>query len=627
MWCERPDFKANSKERLRDYITYFEGTCELCIGNMGIQKYLSNVESLLQDEMQNDIETNMLLNYIAGVINYKISRYDDATEYWNKAEQYARKITDDVYLAKIFSYYAIIYYIKKDFDRSEVYFDEASSIFAIHKMYTELALHYINYLWYKRYDPDKNQVSAYLDMAFYYVQLSNSIMDARVYLHLGYIYKTIFNDFIRGIGYLNIARDMCCKNNNIEMESMTLHTLADGYMQLSHYSEAVNIYEQIMTESRYANITENLKCAILGNLIPCYIKMEEYEKAGEYLELMRKLSVNTQENARPYFDCIEKWLTALIAIKKKENLDTVLPLLDYCMGFCDDTLQPIHMDSFDLKLMENYGEYWEAVGNYGKALEYYLKMEQFAEKYTDFDRMNACDRLAEIQEKLGDYKAALDYRKKETDYFNKIDRENILNQYDELYKKFFKSIQDEQLKNLFETNAMLSKEAYQDELTHTHNRLFYQDFVKRFNKIGNYSVIMLDIDYFKEYNDKYGHLKGDVCLASIAEIIKSCIPEEDYDSICHVIRYGGEEFLIIAENYGSDAAFSLGQSIVKAIAAAQIKNELSHVSAFLTGSAGCATGTFCTHEELESLVSKAEMALLDAKKQRRNTICRYSGQF
>ena len=176
-----------------------------CKTKMGIQTYLADVESVIAKEAENDDEMNMLVYYIAGVIHYKIAEYDKAVECWNKSEKYARKLKSDVYLAKIFSYYAIIYYVEKDFDRSEVYFDEAASIFAVHKMYTELSLHYINYLWYKRYDPDKNEVSSYLDMAFYYVQLSNSIMDARVYLHLGYIYKTIFNDFIRGIGYLNTA--------------------------------------------------------------------------------------------------------------------------------------------------------------------------------------------------------------------------------------------------------------------------------------------------------------------------------------------------------------------------------------------------------------------------------------
>ena len=75
MWCERPDFKAGSKEKIRDYITYIEGTCELCIGNLGIQKYFNDVESLIENETQNDDEMNMLLYYVSGVICYKISKY------------------------------------------------------------------------------------------------------------------------------------------------------------------------------------------------------------------------------------------------------------------------------------------------------------------------------------------------------------------------------------------------------------------------------------------------------------------------------------------------------------------------------------------------------------------------
>ncbi len=626
MWCERPEFKGGSKEKLKDYITYFEGTCELCIGNMGIQKYLSDVEALIEKESENDNEKNMLLFYIDGVIYYKMGDYEKSVENWNKAEVYARKIKDDVFLAKLFSYYAIIYYIKKDYDRSSVYFDEASSIFAVHRLYTELALHYINYLWYKRYDPDKNEVMAYLDMAFYYVQLSNSVMNARVYLHLGYIYKTIFNDFIRGIGYLNKARDLCSKNNNIEMESMTLHVLADGYMQLSHYSESLQIYEQILTDKRYATITESLKCAILSNVVPCCIYMGEYERASDYLEKMKSLTAETQVNARPYFDCLSQWLTAMIRIKKRENIDTVLNLLDNCSSFCIVSPQPIQMDTFDLKIAETYGEYWEVVGDYEKAAKYYHEMNKLAEKYTDFDIMNSYSKLSGVYEKLGEYKKALEFRKQETEYFNKIDRENILSQYDQLYKKFFKSIQDEQLKNLFESNSTLSKAVYFDDLTDVHNRLYYQDFVDRFGMKGNYSVIMLDLDYFKEYNDMYGHIKGDVCLATTAKIIKESIPADEYDTKCHIVRYGGEEFVVFAESYSSDDVFALANTIVKNIEAAHIQHNKSPVCKYLTLSAGCSTGFFSTKEEMEKLVSKADKALYLAKKDGRNTVAKYVGQ-
>jgi len=620
MWCERPDFKYGTKEKIKDYITYFEGTCELCIGNMGIQKYLADVESIIAKEAENDDEMNMLVYYIAGVIHYKMSEYEQAVDCWKSSEKYARKLTNDIFLAKIFSYYAIIYYIKKDFDRSAVYFDEAASIFAVHRMYTELALHYINYLWYKRYDPDKNEVSAYLDMAFYYVQLSNSIMDARVYLHLGYIYKTIFNDFIRGIGYLNIARDMCCKNNNVEMESMTLHTLADGYMKLSHYSESIRIYEQLMTESRYANITENLKCAIMSNLIPCYVYIDNYEKAIQYLEKMKQLSANTQVNARPYFDCLSNWLTAMIHIKKNEKLDEVLPLLNSCTVFYDSESQPIQMDSFDLKLAESFGEYYEVIGDYENSLKYYLMMEKLSEKYADFDKMNACDRLSSVYEKLGEFKSALEFKKKGTEYFNKIDRENILNQYDQLYKKFFKSIQDEQLKNLFETNENLTRVAYIDELTQVHNRLYYQDFSERFGKKGTYSTIMFDLDYFKEYNDNYGHLKGDICLATTARIVRESIPKDEYDVKCHFIRYGGEEFVILAENYSSDEIIALAEKIRQNVENAKIEHSFSKCSQYLTLSAGCSTGIFSNTTEMESLVASADRALYEAKKSGRNVV-------
>ena len=191
-------------------------------------------------------------------------------------------------------------------------------------------------------------------------------------------------------------------------------------------------------------------------------------------------------------------------------------------------------------------------------------MEKLSEKYTDFDKLNACDKLSGVYEKLGDYKSALELKKKGTEHFDKIDRDNILNQYDKLYKKFFKSIQDEQLKNLFETNDNLKKAAYIDDLTQAHNRLYYQDFVSRFGKKGTYSAIICDLDFFKEYNDNYGHLKGDVCLSAAARIIMKSIPEDEYDARCHFIRYGGEEFaclLTISSSGSRQGIFSVPQHL------------------------------------------------------------------
>ena len=131
---------------------------------------------------------------------------------------------------------------------------------------------------------------------------------------------------------------------------------------------------------------------------------------------------------------------------------------------------------------------------------------------------------------------------------------------------------------------------------------------------------MFDLDFFKEYNDNYGHLKGDICLAAVARIASETIPADERDVKCHFIRYGGEEFLILAENYSSDEIIALAEKIRKNVEDAKIEHNFSKCSKYLTLSAGCSTGIFSNTAELENLVASADRALYEAKKNGRNVV-------
>ena len=286
MWCERKN--TGLKEHLEDLITYFEGTCEFCIGNMGIDSYLSEVKSVLAGHNENTAEVNMLAYYVYAVILYKIENFDDAYNAWKRSEKYAILTGNEIFTAKIFSYLAIYYYVRKENDKVGMYFYDAIRIFEKYNLYTELALHYINILWYKRYESDKKEVIDYLNKAYAYIKKSDSERDARVYLHIGYIYKTIFGELERGNTYLNTAREMCSRNGNMEMECMTYHTLADSYMLQECYDKSIEIYQNIMDHEKYRNLTANLKCMILTNLVGFCLCIGDMPKALEtYLQQER----------------------------------------------------------------------------------------------------------------------------------------------------------------------------------------------------------------------------------------------------------------------------------------------------------------------------------------------------
>ncbi len=122
------------------------------------------------------------------------------------------------------------------------------------------------------------------------------------------------------------------------------------------------------------------------------------------------------------------------------------------------------------------------------------------------------------------------------------------------------------------------------------------------------SVLFLDIDFFKRFNDSYGHSAGDDCLRQVGECIRAQLKREDD----MVARYGGEEFVCVLP--GTDAAHATRVALLirDAVLALDVHNEKSPLGGRLTVSIGCATA--CTPEDtIESLLSAADRALHAAK--------------
>ena len=130
------------------------------------------------------------------------------------------------------------------------------------------------------------------------------------------------------------------------------------------------------------------------------------------------------------------------------------------------------------------------------------------------------------------------------------------------------------------------------------------------------SLIMCDIDFFKLYNDNYGHQKGDVCLRAVAQAIDECL-KRPADMVA---RYGGEEFGIILPNTHADGAFHVAEIIRKAVVGLEIPHVKSKVDDFVSLSMGVSCVTPSPGAAPETLVGSADKALYLAKKQGRNQV-------
>ncbi|MGR8929440.1 MAG: diguanylate cyclase domain-containing protein [Gammaproteobacteria bacterium] len=167
--------------------------------------------------------------------------------------------------------------------------------------------------------------------------------------------------------------------------------------------------------------------------------------------------------------------------------------------------------------------------------------------------------------------------------------------------------------------------AYLDALTLLPNRRYYDAFLRREWKRAsrhNYplSMIMIDIDYFKLYNDSLGHMEGDQCLKHVARTLRRYFRRSG-DLIA---RYGGEEFCVVAA-CDSDQIMDLAKMLRMAVEMMQLPHPNSPISSYVTISLGVATLLPTERTECSLLLHQADQALYSAKQAGRNRAMRYQG--
>ncbi|NES95827.1 MAG: diguanylate cyclase [Desertifilum sp. SIO1I2] len=128
------------------------------------------------------------------------------------------------------------------------------------------------------------------------------------------------------------------------------------------------------------------------------------------------------------------------------------------------------------------------------------------------------------------------------------------------------------------------------------------------------SLILVDVDYFKLYNDTYGHLAGDDALRQVARAIAQAVNQPAH----LVARYGGEEFAVILPNTDAEEAIAITTAIQENISELQLPHSTSQVSEFVTLSLGTATVIPQLDISAVSLILAADRGLYQAKAQGKN---------
>ena len=173
----------------------------------------------------------------------------------------------------------------------------------------------------------------------------------------------------------------------------------------------------------------------------------------------------------------------------------------------------------------------------------------------------------------------------------------------------------------------LTQLSFLDGLTKIGNRRAFNERFKQATNLAmrnklSLSVLFVDVDCFKQYNDEYGHIQGDECLIKVAQEIK----EKAKRSSDFVARYGGEEFACLLIGVSNTEALDFARSLCVAIEALAIHHTASKAaSEYVTVSVGVYTESLIDKNSEERLLHCADTALYQAKTQGRNCAVQYLG--
>lgn len=410
----------------------------------------------------------------------------------------------------------------------------------------------------------------------------------------------------------------CAKEHNIDSIICSIHiNLGYLYMQNAvydegqqHFEEAYKIYLQ--SSDKEAQIGRlNM---IYTNLITCHMLQSDMDTASHYLErLMTECSPHFNNMDYVYVGCMTARYYHLCKdyAKRDETIEDILSRLKEPLPILDlfDDLYALCLLTLEI---ENYNAFLQILNE--------LEPEVYHTGMRNLER------------KILELKIQYYRKKRETDNYllatarlytfsTTMEKENALMISNMIHVRTALEHARENQKKIEKENAILTRKSETDSLTGLANRYRMTDVFQQMldncrENRKTLSVEILDIDYFKEYNDNYGHQAGDECIRKVAGIIN----EMQGDTV-FCARYGGDEFIIIYDGLEKEEVLERAKKLRNDIIAQNITHEFSKSAPFVTVSQGICHAVPTPGNKNWDFLHVADEYLYMVKKQERNSIC------
>ena len=442
---------------------------------------------------------------------------------------------------------------------------------------------------------------------------------ARAYNIMGILYRSDENYAYAIENYLKSA-EYAKKAGLFYEYAMVTGNIALLFFEIQDYDKAMSYYKESLAYYEYAKQNQFYyfnKATVLQSLAEIHVMKGEYDDAGRIVKEVLEL-ISVREEGYRIVDAVPIYMFVSIynhkigkdaerdryialAVEAMKTEKYVIEIYETSLKFCDMLLEINRYDEFE-NIMSYYKdckdckdeEFQDGMMSVQRILmKYYLKMGKFSEYIGCSEAF-----LASYDNKLKNH--------------NK-DIKNIINLRTNLNDTIV------EIDEIKEYGEKMRIKAETDELTGLANRTGYNNysemmFEKAYSEKSLYGVALIDVDFFKQYNDRYGHLKGDECLKSIAYVLLGEKNEHVYPA-----RYGGDEFVIVFTGMEQRQIREVVKRIKQKVADLAIVNEDSKVNEYITLSQGAFVRVPNGQNKLWDFMSKADDVLYRVKKYGKNS--------
>ena len=596
-------------------------------------KQYNEIKTYLQSS-----EENSQHDFLAGVTAYAQGDYGTAAKEFMSAAERIQEQDDD--FIKIYTYVLLNESLQYDERKTEDFAEnsqKALNYMAQSKEYRNN----VDLCWriasiFLENQENNKQGARLLEEYVTNVKGLKAESKVRLYGNIGQLYS-IDGDYSVALQYcwrgLELLESSPLIPNRSKYMSKFLAVLGDNAYGLEQYQTAIEYYEQSLEIFQKREDDDLLADASLAlvNEGAAYLELGQHKKVLSVLDELEELIPKIPESQKDDIQILWGNLRAQLYMNEgnleqaEYELEAAKELLN-----TDDVEYSLNKDVY---LDYSYARLYKEQGKFDEALELYRQIVTHSADAGLGLEKNAYSDMADIYMQENNMNAYIETREQ---YVEVIELKNQqlgtdYMEYSEKVHQYYSLTEQHQIRKII--IAVISvigimiladivfwlikwrKKSYTDPMSKLHNREYLTRYMRKNKKklAGKpLTLLMIDIDYFKQYNDYYGHVQGDNGIKALAEILAESVRKKDL-----VIRYGGEEMLVILQETTADCAKDMAERVRKNLADKHISHEKSKVSDRLTVSMGIYT-VYYNGEDIFELIEKADELLYQAKRKGRD---------